>query len=476
MIGTTQVISVDELHLHLRNPRCLFTSSEEDALYELLVDQGGNRQSNKLLALARNISENGLSPTDLIMVKPADDGFTVREGNRRVAAIKCSLNPNIIPEEFESLKKSFSVLSESMPRTITCHVTEDEDEINRLIGLKHNGQGGGVGTIPWDSEQRSRFDQVLTGKPDKIVGLIDFLVRYFGMESDEARYIAACKKTNLERMFGTRYVREKLGFDLTRSSYIYVKKNDRLLSLFLNRLSEAKVGEIYYANDRKVFMDQIIAELTGYAFVEEPEQQPLPNTKPNSGITGGNEGTEAEQTETNPPIDGAEEAGDFESEDTIPRPRGHQRHRKTVAPQSGSPLHTEGKPHLDQLHRELKTLTVEIAPMACGLVFRTLIEQVIDWYLTATGSSESYGSKYSGRIQAACNELVRDETSGMENNDVDYLRKFAQNKDDMPVSLSSLNSIAHGSAGYPDPESLITLWDKIYPTLRAMLNYGRGDS
>lgn len=473
MIDKTQAIPIDKLHLHLSNPRCLFTLSEDDALYELFVDQGGNQRSNKLLALARNIAENGLNPTDLVMVKPAENGFTVREGNRRVAAIKCSLNPNIIPEEFGSLRKSFSILSGSMPDTITCHVTEDENEINHLINLKHNGQGGGIGTIPWNSEQRSRFNQALSGKPDKIVGLIDFLAQHFGMESDEARYINACKKTNLERMFSTHYVRKMLGFDLTNSSYVYVKKNDPLLSLFLKRLSEAKVGEIYYATDRKKFIDHIIAELEGGDSIKEPEQQPLSNTESGSAKNKGDGVAETEQAEANIPADGVRKNEGRKSESSIPLPKGHQRRRKTVAPQSGSPLHTEGKPHLDQLHRELKTLNVEATPMACGLVFRALIELVIDWYLIATKTRESYGSKYSGKIQAACNELVRDKASGIENNDVDYLRKFAQNKDDMPVSLSSLSSIAHGSAGYPDPESLIALWDKIYLPLRAMLDYGR---
>lgn len=471
MIGETKTIPVDELHLHLRNPRCLFTSSEEDALYELFADQGGNRRSNKLLALARNIAENGLSPTDLIMVKPADNGFTVREGNRRVAAIKCSLNPSAVPEEFKSLRKAFSILASSMPNVITCHVTEDEKEINRLISLKHSGQRGGIGTIPWDSEQRSRFDQILSGKPDKTVSLIDFLIRHFGKESDEARYIAACKKTNLERMFNTREVREKLGFTLNDSSYEYIREDDSLLSLFLKRLSEAKVSEIYYADDRKAFVDLIIAEASGETAIRKLQQQPLPNMEPCTSQEKDEEAKAGRAAIDN--TGRAKEDDTSEPEKTAPRPKGHQRNRRTVAPQSGNPLHTEGKAHLDQLHRELKTLVAEETPMACGLVFRALIEQTVDWYLAATHSSESYGRKYSGRIQAACNELTNSGISGIENNDVDYLRKFAQNKDDIPVSLSSLSSIAHGSAGYPDPESLMTLWDKIYLPLRAMLDYGR---
>lgn len=471
MSEVMQEIPIEKLHLHLKNPRCLFALTEDEALYELIKNQGGDGRTNKLFILAKDIAKNGLSPTDLIMAAPAENGFTVREGNRRIAAIKCSLDPEIIPAEFTALKKAFCDLSGQMPETVTCHISDDENEINRLIGLKHNGQGGGLGVIPWNSEQRARFDEIISGKSDKTVLLIDYLLNYFGSDSKEKVYIARCRKTNLERMFGTPYVREKLGFDQIDSTYVYTRKNDALLSHFLERLSESNVGDIYYSRQRITFIDRLVDELTeeGLLFPRQPslpefgfDSSPnAPGQKPGYAIFGNSKDEGAPSEDTTGP------------ENVNPRPKGHPGNRRTVIPHSGCPLHTEGKPHLEQLRNELKTLIAEETPMACGLVLRTLIEEIVDCYISSRNLDSSCTQKYGGRIQIACNELISDKQSAIKNNDVDYLRKFAQNNDDIPVSLSSLHSIAHGSAGYPDGSSLVMLWDKIYLPLRAMLDHGR---
>ena len=468
MSGTNESIPINSLHLHLKNPRCLFSDNENDALYELIADQGGDRSSNKLLALAEDISLNGLNAADLITVQPAKNGFVVREGNRRVAAIKCSLYPEIIPEDFKSLRKKFSDLSQKMPNEIMCYITNDEQEINHLINLKHNGQNGGRGTIPWNAEQRARFDEFFSGKPDKIISLIDYLVNYYGINSDEAKWLSKCKKTNLERMFSTPYIRKKLGFGLIGSSYKYIHHNDQLLSLFLERLSKINVGDIYYAKQRKQFMDRVLLE----ANIDTS------NFNSQSSFYDNNDESQYRQPDDDKPHNAKDKenaSSDSRHERADSRPKGYPENRKTVAPQSGSPLHTEGKAHLNQLHRELKHLIVKETPMACGLVFRTLIDEIVIYYLENQPASLSIPNSYSGRVQTACNILVADKNSGISNNDVDYFRKFAQNKDDIPVSLSSLHSIAHGEAGYPDPESLILLWDKIYLPLRAMLDFNRNN-
>lgn len=470
-MGTKQKIAINKLHFYLNNPRCLFVETEEDALYELLLDQGGDKRTNKIIPLARSIAEKGWSSTELLIVKPSnknDGSYIVMEGNRRLAALKCLDDPNLLPSSFPVIKAEFEKLSSSPVSAVQCYITDDQAEINELIERRHNGQSGGAGVIPWNTEQRARFMEQASGKSDKIIQLIEYLHSSFGKGSQEEVWLSKCNKTSLARLFGSPYVREKLGFDLVNSMYVANAPDLRVLSRFLEKASETNVGDIYDIKKRKTFIDGILSEFADNASEQdhafdfgeaetENQEKKRENTAPsNSGSDSSSKGVEEK-----------EEAGG-------PRPKGHSLERRTVAPREGAPLPTQGEANLAQIHRELKSLIADEVPIGCAMLLRALIALSTDRYLEAKLGIASYqllNSGYSSRIQRACDELVHDKTSGLHNNDVDYMRKFAQNKDELPVTLSSLHSSAHGSNGWPDGKALIALWDKTYKVIREMLSY-----
>lgn len=469
-MGNEQKISINKLHLHLNNPRCLFVETEEDALYELLIDQGGNKRTNKIIPLAKSIAKNGWSPTEILIVTPNDtDGeYTVMEGNRRLAALRCLDSPNLLPDSFAIVRAEFEKLSPPLISFVRCYVTDDQDEINELIERRHNGQNGGAGIIPWNTEQRARFIERSSGKKDKIVRLIEYLHSIFSKGSQEEVWLSEINKTSLARLFSTPYVRERLGFELVNSIYVASSPDLKVLSRFLKRLSKTSVGDIYTAQDRRVFIDAIMKEFEDNSLEKAPQ------------IDFGGRNAEAHGSEHKNELSNStgpypSSAGvEHEAGDNVPRPKGYPFNRRTVAPREGSPLPTQGEANLAQIHYELKTLDANEAPIACSLLLRSLITLSTDAYLRAKLKITEYEQLkpgYSSRIQRACKELVNDSMSGLENNDVDYMRKFAQNKDDLPVTLSSLHSSAHGSNGWPSGKALIALWDKTYKVIREMLSY-----
>ncbi len=469
-MGYEREIPLEQLHFSWNNPRCLFVESEEDALCELLLDQGGDKRTNKIVSLAKSIVECGWSPSELLIAKPSekDNTYTVVEGNRRLAALKCLDNPNILPDSFVTVKAVFEKLPISLVSAVRCYVTDDQTEINELIERRHSGQRGGAGIIPWNSEQRARFMERVSGKSDKVVQLIEYLHSAFGKGTQEEVWLSKCNKTSLARLFGSPYVRERLGFDLVNSLYVARNPDLHVLSRFLERVSETSVGDIYDVKKRKIFIDEILNE-----FGDSASGGELPIDF--GDAEGGEQETihgdgSSDESGSSDSSNGSDSGGDSGA----PRPKGHNSNRRTVAPREGAPLSTQGEANLSQIHRELKTLVAHETPIACALLFRAMITISTDMYLIKKLKSEEYAklsSKYSSRIQCACNELVRDKTSKLQNNDVDYMRKFAQNNDGLAVTLSSLHSPAHGSSGWPDGEALIVLWDKIYKVIREMLNY-----
>ena len=154
------IIDVDDLVVDEENPRFEAVSTEDDALFSILKDQS-LASGNKILNLARDIVEHGLNASELLVVTPIDGTktFLVREGNRRVTAIKLSLHTDRIPSGFNDLAPLFAELSDAMQshRSVGCYVCDDEEEIRRLLVLRHGGENGGIGTVKWNAAQTARF-------------------------------------------------------------------------------------------------------------------------------------------------------------------------------------------------------------------------------------------------------------------------------------------------------------------------------
>ena len=118
-------IDIEHLIVDEENPRFEAVSTEEDALFSILEDQSV-ASGNKVLNLARDIAANGLNASELLIVSPIEgtDDYRVREGNRRVTAIKLSLDSSKVPTEFTNLVPQFEKLADAMQarRVIECYV------------------------------------------------------------------------------------------------------------------------------------------------------------------------------------------------------------------------------------------------------------------------------------------------------------------------------------------------------------------
>ena len=104
-------------------------------------------QKGKLVVLAKDIFENGLSPTDLIMVVRMTEGknqYKVLEGNRRVTCLKLIDNPNFIPGEYASIRRQFQSMANNKERASQlrrplCVIFDNEEEAQakaRKFGLQ----------------------------------------------------------------------------------------------------------------------------------------------------------------------------------------------------------------------------------------------------------------------------------------------------------------------------------------------------
>lgn len=203
-----ETIDYRDLRLDTENPRHRTQPDEPSTLAALIRDD-----APKLVALAIDISKNGLDPINPLLVLPQGDTYVVLEGNRRLAALHL-LSGRGTEHLSNSQRRSLAANDNfDNEMAVQCVVVESRSDARHWIELRHTGQNEGAGVVPWSATQIARFRP---GNTQAHKGLA-FLELARSLFPDDARIESACetiehdKITNLGRLAGDPDVRERLG-------------------------------------------------------------------------------------------------------------------------------------------------------------------------------------------------------------------------------------------------------------------------
>jgi len=175
-------------------------------------------------------------------------------------------------------------------------VCGDEDEIRRLLLLRHGGENSGVGTVKWNSTQKARFNEKGNPQTTRALSFVRHLREDYG-QSDLWKAAAVIPATNLGRLIATPEVRQLLNIDLMANDAYYRGGHDELLLNVLTTLKERGVGVIYDKEARVRLVEEAIERLEP----GRPKQAHLPfdTTNANDGennLNGGDENTTSSET------------------------------------------------------------------------------------------------------------------------------------------------------------------------------------
>ncbi len=213
-------ISLQNLLIDLQNPRYDPRTNQREAIVTIVNEQG-----SKLVALAEDIvNEGGLNPSELPMVMSSGDEstFIVMEGNRRLTALKLLLSPSLVSSlSFsDSTVKRFKGLHEKvkeiLPTEVICTVFESREEARHWIDLRHTGENGGVGIVPWDGIQTQRF----RGSSPSLQA-VEYVRNSEFLDEDTRSKLPKIAITNVERILNTTEAREILGVDIKNNELIF---------------------------------------------------------------------------------------------------------------------------------------------------------------------------------------------------------------------------------------------------------------
>ena len=216
-----QPISIGNLLLDVKNYRIVTQDSQKEARDAIIAEQG-----KKLIKLATDIIQVGLSPIDLLLVMDAENGngdYVGLEGNRRITALQLLLKPELcegtpVHAAFKKLNKNYA---DSIPKVMECVIVPNRKAGLVWINRKHQSGLEGAGTEPWSAMAKARADvDEGIARPD--LDAVNFVLTNPDLDPAVRKSLegAQFNITSLKRLVETKDVQQVAGFSLQEGKLV----------------------------------------------------------------------------------------------------------------------------------------------------------------------------------------------------------------------------------------------------------------
>lgn len=157
---TTQSLGVKKLSLDTRNFRTVPQPDEASAIHPLIT-----LDPDYFWALMESLIDNGYLPTESIIVLKEGRALVVKEGNRRIAALKIIHGivpaadydlPTDLTAKLSKLNAGWKKANEAVPCLV--YETAEAAAADRVVALTH-GKGQKAGRLDWESVATARHNR-----------------------------------------------------------------------------------------------------------------------------------------------------------------------------------------------------------------------------------------------------------------------------------------------------------------------------
>lgn len=417
-------ISVSEILLDQNNYRLGPLDSQMDCILIMLQVFG-----EKMFKIATHIARNGLSPKPIVVSKDEKGHWVVRDGNRRITALKLLNNPAEAPDEykhaFQSIRKH--AVLEMIPDSVDC-ITADEATIIEYRKLEHMGPQEGVGQVDWDARAKDNMQSDLDGK--MTYALAREVCGYLEKKGvSEARTVPI---SNIQRLLQDPEVNKRVGISWDGKKFGFIANEDEVFSVLkeivIDFSKNKKVGDIYDEHDRQKYINDLFS-VRGFAEPSHLKKTDSTSREDSSSQSGGY------QTRTQPSWD-----------------------RKRVIPRyMGLPIPGTESKTTNVLVELSSKIDVREAPIGAGVLVRLILERSVDFY----AKKEKITFK-----DSILHKKIREIAMHMKSKNLIDKKEHEQlgkmSKSDELISAHTLNAWVHNQNYTPTPRDICTFWDNIY--------------
>jgi hypothetical protein len=454
-------VKISDLRLDQDNPRLGESQPNQQATAIALAKKIGSKQ---LLALAKDVVDEGIDPTNRTIVIPTQDQarrYIVLEGNRRLLVLKALETPAILASVMsaaemrtvEGLSKKY--LSSGPLDEIDCVLFRKEEDAAHWIWLRHTGQNDGAGLIPWQNPEQERWKERLgDGNRRMSLGVqaLTFADRINGNRITTERI-----STNVDRVVSNAQCRALMGIELRDKELFALYPADELmkpLRRLIDDLSgkKVKVKDIYDRSDQLDYL-----KLFSAANLPDPATK-LSKAVPLGELRRGRRGGSATKGDAGKRSSAGAKGG------TAGPGGGSSQTRQTLAT-PGSKLNPTA-PRINSIYVELLNLDATVYPNGAAVLFRVFLELSVDHYMQIEGVKLPANTRttLANKLKAAAEHL---QTAGRINQQLKRAVDVVAGTQNTSLSASTFtfNQYVHNYYTFAKPTELFSAWDELLPFL-----------
>ncbi len=446
-------LSVSNIRLDRENPRIPSYSAirnQTDIISYMF-------EHEKILRLAAKITEKGFICHDPIYVVKEGDYYTVVEGNRRITALKCLIDPDLAPtvQARNRLSIHKNNLGIDLIEKIEVYVAPSRHDVENVLFELH-----AEGKVQWNRQQKNKF---IAGVGLKNGESIDDIAKRFNVAPSEISQAVTEYLIEL-------YIPElSLPTDI-ESLALKQKLNVSTLSRFINNSHFTKITGFTVNNNRIIttasrdIFNYLLSEIITDIINKKIDSRTHNDSETIKKYIEAAIKRYSGPTDT-PPVEYSPPTVDTTTTQSEPKEKSKRKNKETLIPKGNK--YETGCKKLDVLIEEAQGMLIDTHKTANALLLRTIIElSVVRLFEVNNKREQCLNDK--GRIKNLSDNLAV--LCNRENwfQDKGYyidLKRFTDKGSTSWGSIESLNRYAHGEFLLPDRELLRQVWMIIKPLL-----------
>ncbi|AWQ20155.1 hypothetical protein C1N63_15705 [Pantoea ananatis] len=447
-------LSVPNLRLDKENPRIpsyITIRTTKDILNYLF-------ENEKIERLAHKIVEKGFISHDPIYVIKESEGYVVVEGNRRISALKCLIDPSLVPSAAKRRKIELykNSLGSDLIEKVEVLVAPSRRAVENVLFELH-----AEGKLQWSRQQKNKFiasigidsgesiQDIAERFNVKVAEIQDsvqeyLLERYFTEldlpnDIEDKALMSKFNISTISRLVNSKIFKEKTGFRIEENrlktnsskSYFNALLRQFVIDIVTKKIDSRKLNtssqiDIYIKKE----MDKISEEGQGESVDFIPNTSSLKETS-----------DEKEVTKT------------------------PKKQKETLIPKGID--YSTGCDKLDILIQEAQGMLIDTYKNAAALLLRSILEMAVIRIFEIHGKKEQC-LNLNGRVKNLSdniNALVKRDIWFTDKAYLADLTRFISKNSTNWNSLDSLNRYAHGEYTLPDRDMLKSVWMIAKPLL-----------
>lgn len=273
-------VNVHELLLDSSNPRIRHGVDQHDCIDRIVKDR------EAFMNLLRDIASHGLSPEHILLSPNGDGKWVVRDGNRRVTALKLLTRPSLcLPNEqlHNIIQRIVADMPAKLPETVNCLACDDEATMVDYLRRKHTGENAGIGQVRWDALLISLFN-VHVGVVDQNRRAAQLIL----WEEDHGLSVGnAFPITTLTRALNTETLK-LLGFTVENDQLVATLTDTQAYALVTRVIGDIASGRVHVKRDDEA--GSIYSPEDAAAYFRKVREEVGPHEPGNAGGQGGTAG------------------------------------------------------------------------------------------------------------------------------------------------------------------------------------------